>query len=183
MRCRGRKAQRPPSICRTGRDRSSTKFQRPHQGLHHARTLVLHPFRRLPRRMRSTRTCVAQVPISIEIVLAMRAGWRWPGWLRRCGPERRRRQKSAHVEQAFPNCLTALWRRSPLRRLDHLDRHSELLELRLELGRIADDHPGEALGIERARASPVGLGRRSPLCSAPAAAHNNPPAGASNRCA
>ena len=37
-----------------------------------------------------------------------------------------------------------------LRRLDHLDRHSELLELRPELCGIADDDPGKALRIEDA---------------------------------
>ena len=39
--------------------------------------------------------------------------------------------------------------RPALRRFDHLDRHSELLELRPDLRRIADDDPHEALGIER----------------------------------
>src|SRR6185369_3562965 len=38
--------------------------------------------------------------------------------------------------------------RCSLRRLNHLDRKPELLELRPDLGRVADDDPGEALRVD-----------------------------------
>ena len=63
-------------------------------------------------------------------------------------------EPAAHVHiygkgEARPGRKMGHLTRVALRRFDHLDRHPELLQLRPDLGRIADHDPGKALRIEQ----------------------------------
>ena len=78
--------------------------------------------------------------------------------------------KDAPFRARRPMCWNSIARRG---RLDHLDRHAELLELRAHLRRVADDDPDEALGIERRARRLVEARRRSARDIRAPASRNN----------